>query len=611
MDHILRRPGRGIPLRRLQRVFGPHGTLQPEHHQILSLRHGALGQKAGVRLRLLAAQDKQLVGQHRRLRQAAAGKAVGLQLAPEKVQQLLLPLRAGGEHAVGHGPVPPAVLQGQHGIAVHLHPAGVGRRLVPDKFQLPLQIQGPALAEVQGRPELLLGKGPALLVLDLSQAPGVEEHPVPLVQLQLQHLIDHILILSQRSVGGGLDPLVPVLAPHQQGDLLPGVDAGKFPRHAVQHPHQGVEHKGAAHLVELAVGRRHGRRQREAGAQLALDGRLSHDRVEGLGNPLPRHRPDDHAQAVLIQHEVVVEVVLHLPAGAQQPPDGKLIPLLPPGQLLGEHGAVELVGQLQLDLQLLLPDGQFLLLKVVQVDLHQHHPEGVGEGAQLVVALDLHLGKGGLVLAPLIVLGRLGQKPDGLNEAAPDHQHVRRDQHRRQHRQQYAGPQQEIPLGLDRRLHVQLRHHVGAGGAVRPVHRGGRHHPPAQLPVLPGHRVHGPAGAHVVQRPCQGALQRPDIPQRGGPLRVRLAGAEQNQRSVLLGAHHIQAGHASLSGRSHQSVSELPIPLVLRSAPGIALQLLRVQLAGKGSGDALAKLAIEGPGVSEIDMVACGQSGGA
>src|SRR5699024_8073597 len=82
-----------------------------------ALRHGALGQKAGIRLRLLAAQNKQLVGQHRRLRQAAAGKAVGLQLAPEEVQQLLLPLRTGGEHAVGHGPVPPAVLQGHPGIA--------------------------------------------------------------------------------------------------------------------------------------------------------------------------------------------------------------------------------------------------------------------------------------------------------------------------------------------------------------------------------------------------------------------------------------------------------------------------------------------------------------
>ena len=144
----------------------------------------------------------------------------------------------------------------------------------------------------------------------------MEKHPVALPQLQLQHLVDHILILPQGGIGGRLHPLIPVLAAHEQRDLLPGIDAGEFARHLIQHAHQSVEDEGAAHLVQLAVGSGHGRRQGQTGTQLAFDGGLGHGSVERLRDSLPRYRPDHHTQPVLVQHEVVVKVVLYLPAPA-------------------------------------------------------------------------------------------------------------------------------------------------------------------------------------------------------------------------------------------------------------------------------------------------------
>ena len=87
--------------------------------------------------------------------------------------------------------------------------------------------------------------------------------------------------------------------------------------------------------MELTVGRRHGCGQGQSGTQLAFDGGLCHDGIERLGDSLSRHRSDQHAQPVLIQHEVIVKIVLHLASPAQQAVDVKLISLLPHRQFLG------------------------------------------------------------------------------------------------------------------------------------------------------------------------------------------------------------------------------------------------------------------------------------
>ena len=221
------------------------------------------------------------------------------------------------------------------------------------------------------------------------------------------------------------------------------------------------------------------------------------------------------------------------------------------------------------------------------------------------MALDLHLGKGRLIFPALIVLGCLGQKADGLDKNAPDHQHEGRNQHRRQTGQQHAYAYQEALLVGHCLVHLQLHHHIGGHSASRLVDRSGGQHPPAQGLVPPQDRLQ----LSVLQQRLQGGrfqpLWIPKVTRRQQMLLPPVTGAQQDLQPILQGMDRGGKGHAVLVCRRRQGLLESTA----------ACHVLRLRLIGQLLGQRvqllLHLLPIQRPGIPQIGAVAHGQGGSA